>query len=317
MGSTQEAVVRERAVSERSHRNLGNMITEMRNPKSENLDQLSASEIFDLINDEDQTVADAVRKEKDAIVAAVEIVAEVFRGGGRLFYVGAGTSGRLGVLDASECPPTFGVSPDMVQGIIAGGKESVFLSREGAEDDVKSAKRDVAAREIGSKDATIGIAACSSTPYVIAALREARDRGSKTILLICNPPNDTDPDVDVIIAPIVGPEVLTGSTRMKAGTATKLVLNTITTTSMVLLGKTYGNLMVDLRATSDKLRDRSKRIIMATTDAGDEEIADLIERSGRNLKTAILMKKLGIDRDEAERRLKLAGGFVRKALESK
>jgi N-acetylmuramic acid 6-phosphate etherase len=303
-------------MSDERLRNLREVITEARNPKSENLDRLSAPELFDLINSEDHTVADAVLKEKGAIVRAIEMAAETFRESGRLFYMGAGTSGRLGVVDASECPPTFGVSPEMVQGIIAGGKESVFLSREGAEDDTESAGRDLAERGVGENDMLIGIAACSSTPYVLAGLKEAKARGAKTAFLICNPPGEIDLEVDVIIAPVVGPEILTGSTRMKAGTATKMVLNTITTGAMVLIGKTYGNLMVDLRPTSEKLKCRSLRIIMAATGASEDEAETLIEDSGGELKVAIVMKKLGVDRDEAKRRLSSAGGFVRNALES-
>jgi N-acetylmuramic acid 6-phosphate etherase len=290
-------------------------ITERRNPRSANVDLASPLEIVDLISSEDRTVPDAVASQREAIARAVELAEEAFRAGGLLYYVGAGTSGRLGVLDASECPPTFGVPHDMVQGIIAGGMPALTRAQEGAEDHPEDGARAVDEREIGAHDFVVGIAASGTTPYVRGALERARERGARTAIVACTPPPAEVLRVaDVAIVPVVGPEVVTGSTRMKAGTATKLVLNTITTGAMIRLGKTYGNLMVDLRATNLKLVDRSERILGEVCGVSREEARRLIDRANGSVKTAIVMQKLGVSREEAERRLDEAGGVIRRVI---
>jgi N-acetylmuramic acid 6-phosphate etherase len=294
---------------------MAKLLTEQRNPRSRDIDTMSAVELVDLVNSEDRTVADAVAAERENIARAVEIVVERFRRGGRLIYVGAGTSGRLGVLDAAECPPTFGTDLMMVQGVIAGGSGALVRSKEGAEDDREGGARDLSERGPGPDDVVIGIATSGVTPYVFGALEEARGRGAATVFLCCVPDTGEVVAADVTIRPLVGPEVVTGSTRMKAGTATKLVLNTITTVSMVLLGKTYENLMVDLTAVCDKLRDRACRILMETTGVDYEGAAAVIAAADGSVKTAIVMQKTGLDRGEAEELLARAGGFVRNALE--
>ena len=241
-------------------------LTERRNPRSQAIDTASAREIVDLINAEDAGVADAVARAGAELARAVELAEEAFRAGGRLLYVGAGTSGRLGVLDATECPPTYGTAPDMVVGIIAGGLPALVRSVEGAEDDVNAGLASMDDRGVGANDFVVGIAASGSTPFVRAALGRAQTLGARTALVSCaEPPAVLRETCDVCVTVLVGPEVVTGSTRMKAGTATKLVLNTITTGAMIRLGKIYGNLMVDLRAWNDKLVDRSERIVMETT----------------------------------------------------
>ncbi len=289
--------------------------TERRNPRTAEIDLASPLEIVDLINAEDRSVPDAVAGQREAIARAIEIAELSFRAGGRLIYVGAGTSGRLGVLDASEIPPTFGAPPELVQGIIAGGPAALTRSQEGAEDVVENGAREIDAREVGPNDFVIGIAASGTTPYVRAALVRARERGAKTAILSCsNIPEDFAAAVDVAILPIVGPEVVTGSTRMKAGTATKLVLNTITTGAMIRLGKTFGNLMVDLRATNDKLRDRSERIVVEVCGVTREQARDVLAAAGGSVKLAIVMQKLGVAREDAERALATAGGVIRKVL---
>ena len=236
--------------------------TEKSNRKSENIDRLSTQEIVDLINSEDKLVAPAVGKERKNIARAVDMIVEHLQKGGRLFYVGAGTSGRLGVLDASECPPTFGVQPSLVQGIIAGGKRALVRAVEGAEDNENDGARAIIKNGIRAKDVVVGIAACGMTPYVRGALRQASKIKTGTIFITCSKTTARDIPAQIVINPIVGPEVICGSTRMKAGTATKLVLNTLTTTAMIKMGKVYGNLMVDLNATNEKLRDRSIRIVI-------------------------------------------------------
>ena len=287
--------------------------TERRNPRSASIDLATPLEIVDLINAEDTRVPIAVASQREAIARAVELAEQTFRGGGRLFYVGAGTSGRLGVLDASECPPTFGTDPEMVQGIIAGGLPALTRAQEGAEDVVENGARVMDEHGIGAKDFVIGIAASGTTPYVGAALVRARKLGARTGIVACSPP---PPDlvslVDVAILPIVGPEVVTGSTRMKAGTATKLVLNAITTGAMIRLGKTYGNLMVDLRATNNKLVDRSQRIVAEVCGVTREQATTLLERAGKSVKLAIVMHKRAVSREDAERLLAENGGVVRR-----
>jgi len=287
--------------------------TERRNPRTVSIDLASPLEIVDLINAEDRRVPDAVATQREQIARAIELAEATFRGGGRLFYVGAGTSGRLGVLDASECPPTFGTDPEMVQGIIAGGLPALTRSQEGAEDVVTNGALAMDEHGVNAKDLVIGIAASGTTPYVRAALERAISLGAKTGLVACSPPPpDLVAKVDVTMLPIVGPEVVTGSTRMKAGTATKLVLNTITTGAMIRLGKTYGNLMVDLRATNNKLIDRSQRIVMEVTGVSREDATRLIERAGKSVKLAIVMQKKGVSREVAEKLLADNAGVVRR-----
>jgi N-acetylmuramic acid 6-phosphate etherase len=289
--------------------------TERRNPRTVSIDLASPLEIVDVINTEDRMVPDAVASQREQIATAIEIAETQFRAGGRLFYVGAGTSGRLGVLDASECPPTFGTDPEMVQGMIAGGLPALTRAQEGAEDIVENGAKEIDAHSIGKNDFVIGIAASGTTPYVHAAIRRAAERGAKTGIVACSiVPGDVLDVVDVAIVPIVGPEVVTGSTRMKAGTATKLVLNMITTGAMIRLGKTYGNLMVDLRATNNKLKDRSERIVAEVCGVSREEARQLLEAADKSVKTAIVMQKLHVDRDGALAALERAGGVIRRAI---
>ena len=286
-------------------------MTEQRNPRSLSIDQLSTIEVVDLINAEDRMVAGAVGEEREAIARCIDMVVDSFRKGGRLFYVGAGTSGRLGVLDASEMPPTYRTDPQMVQGIIAGGYAALVRAQEGAEDKQEDGARDLDERGVGPNDFVLGIATSGTTPYVHGALRRAREVGARTGFLLCTyPSEELIRTHDVVIAPLVGPEVITGSTRMKAGTATKMVLNTITTTSMVRLGKVFGNLMVDLQVTCEKLRDRGQRILMETLSIERTAAADILDRADGHVKTAIVMGKLGVDVDSARKQLNEAGGVL-------
>lgn len=290
-------------------------ITEKRNPRTANIDLASPLEIVDLLAAEDARVPAAVHSQRESIARAIEEAEATFRRAGRLFYVGAGTSGRLGVLDASEMPPTYGTDPDMVQGIIAGGHKALTRSQEGAEDRLESAVEDLDAHGVRKGDFVIGIAASGTTPYVRRALAHAREIGARTALVACSPPpDDTHQLVDILILPITGPEVVTGSTRMKAGTATKLVLNTITTGAMIRLGKTFGNLMVDLRATNKKLEDRSERIIAEVCELSRADARLLLDRAGGTVKTAIVMHFLDASREAAEEALARAGGIIRRAI---
>jgi N-acetylmuramic acid 6-phosphate etherase len=292
-------------------RSLDNRLTEQRNPRSSRIDQLSTLEVVDLIGAEDRMVAEAVGEEREAIAAAIEIVVDCFRRGGRLIYVGAGTSGRLGVLDAAEMPPTYRTDPEMVQGVIAGGYDALVRAQEGAEDHPADGARDIDARNVGADDFVLGIATSGTTPYVHGALERARERGARTGFLLCTYPTPALLEThDVVIAPLVGPEVITGSTRMKAGTATKMVLNTITTAAMVRLGKVYGNLMVDLQVTCEKLRDRGERILMETLGTSREESASLLERAHGHVKVAIVMGRLHLDEAAARARLDADGGLI-------
>jgi N-acetylmuramic acid 6-phosphate etherase len=292
-------------------------LTERRNPRTARIDLASPIEIVDLINAEDRTVPDAVASQREPIASAVAEAEATFRRGGRLFYVGAGTSGRLGVLDASECPPTFGTDPEMVQGIIAGGHAALTRSQEGAEDRLEGAVEDLTAHGVRSGDFVVGIAASGTTPYVRHALAYAKSIGASTALVACSPPPaDACESADILILPITGAEVVTGSTRMKAGTATKLVLNTITTGAMIRLGKTFGNLMVDLRATNVKLKDRSERILMEVCGVDRDAARVLLESSAGSVKTAIVMNALSLSKDDAERTIESAGGVIRRALNS-
>jgi N-acetylmuramic acid 6-phosphate etherase len=292
---------------------LRGLTTEQRNPRTRGIDLAPTSRILELMNDEDQGVAEAVRRAIPDIARAVDLVTEAFRGGGRLFYAGAGTSGRLGILDAAECPPTFGVDVDMVQGIIAGGRETVFVSREGVEDVEDAGAEDVAARGVGRGDVLVGITASRRTPYVLAALREAAARGARTVFLRCN--DGPAPDgVDVVVTVVPGPEAITGSTRLKAGTSQKMVLNMISTASMVKLGKVYENLMVDVRPNSAKLVERGKGIVMMLTDLDYDAASRVYEAAGRSVKVAVVMHRRGVDAAEAQRLLRDADGFLARAL---
>jgi N-acetylmuramic acid 6-phosphate etherase len=269
--------------------------TEKRNPKSVHIDTMSTQAIVDLINAEDTNVPQAVATQHESIAAAVDMIVERFRAGGRLFYVGAGTSGRLGVLDASECPPTFGVRPSLVQGIIAGGRRALVRSIEGAEDHPEDGAAAIDARRVNAKDTVVGLAACGMTPFVHGALKRARQIGAGTIFVTCAPEVVKSIPAEIVINPVVGPEVITGSTRMKAGTATKLVLNTLTTTVMIRLGKVYGNLMVDLKAVNQKLRDRSIRIVMEVTGLSRSKSKALLARAQGRVKPAIVMHFRRVD----------------------
>ncbi|MFD2369018.1 N-acetylmuramic acid 6-phosphate etherase [Brevibacillus sp. GCM10020057] len=288
----------------------------MRNAASEQLDQMSALEIVTLMNEEDQKVAQAVKKVLPEIAQAVDLIADALESGGRLFYFGAGTSGRLGVLDAAECPPTFGTDPAQVQGIIAGGKAAMTVAVEGAEDSLTMGQEDVRASGVQAGDVVVGIAASGRTPYVIGALAEAKARQAVTVSLSCNPGADIDQGADVCIHLVVGPEVVTGSTRLKAGTATKMALNMLTTASMVRVGKVYGNLMVNVQATNRKLRERAKQIVMEVTDVSYEVAEQVIAEADGDVKLAIVMLKTGLPKAEAAQRLQRAGNKVRPAIEA-
>ena len=288
--------------------------TEQRNPASLDVDTRSTVEILDLINQEDQRVPLAVRAALPQIARAVDEVVARWRRGGHVFYFGAGTSGRLGVLDASECPPTFSSPPEQVQGAIAGGDAALRRSVEGAEDHPEGGAADVQRSGVGPDDVVVGIAASGTTPYVEGALREARQRGACTVSLACNRDAPISKLADIAIEVEVGPEVVTGSTRLKAGTAQKLVLNMLTTASMIRSGKVYGNLMVDLTASNVKLRRRARRIVSTVTGVSEDEAAALLEQTSYRAKPAILMALAGCDAAEADRRLAAAGGFLRAAL---
>lgn len=293
---------------------LANLTTEKVNKRSTNIDVCSTNEILHIINDEDKTVPMAVEKEIPNIEKAIDAIAERMKKGGRLFYVGAGTSGRIGILDASECPPTFGTDPSLVEGIIAGGHTAIFKAVEGAEDSMELGKNEIIKRNINSNDSVVGITASGRTPYVIGAIREAKKAGAVTIALSNNDASKVKNEADIAITPIVGPEVLTGSTRMKSGTSQKLVLNMITTTVMIKLGKVYGNLMVDLQPTNEKLIDRSTRIIEKTTGTDDKTAQKYIKLSGNDVKTAIVMIKADCTKEEAEKLLDKGNGFIAKAI---
>lgn len=288
------------------------------------IDNRSIQEILKIINDEDKRVALAVEKEIASIARAVEIVVETFRQGGRLIYVGAGTSGRLGVLDAVECPPTFGTNPEMVQGMIAGGEKAMFRAQEGAEDKEDGGAKDIDERHVSNKDTVCGIAASLQTPYVVGAVKQAKKRRAKTIYVTTNPRKTLSlPEfqelagaLDVAICPEVGPEVIMGSTRMKSGTAQKLVLNMITTAAMISMGKVYENMMIDLQLTNQKLRERAKRIVMTITGIGYEEAGKYLEKADGQVKTALVMIKGGVSKGEARKRLQKANGFVRSAIKN-
>ena len=290
-------------------------LTERRNPRTAEIDRASALEIVDLIAAEDAGVPAAVARSRVEIARAIDLIEAAFRSGGRLLYVGAGTSGRVGVLDAAECPPTFGSDPEMVVGIIAGGFKALLRSVEGAEDDVNAGMAEMDGHRVTGRDIVVGIAASGTTPYVRGALGRAQTLGARTVLVSCSePPPLLKETCDVCITILVGPEVVTGSTRMKAGTATKLVLNTLTTGAMVRLGKTYGNLMVDLRAWNAKLADRSERILMEATGVSRAEGARALQAAEGRVKTAIVMLRRGVSRAEAERLIQEHQGRLREII---
>jgi N-acetylmuramic acid 6-phosphate etherase len=295
-------------------RELSGLLTEQRNPRSRRLDRLKTPHVLRLMNREDQRVPRAVAREIPRIARAVDLIVDRLLRGGRLFYVGAGTSGRLGVLDAAECPPTFGTPRTLVQGIIAGGRGALVRSIEGAEDDARAAEAALRKKRLGPKDVVVGIMASRRTPYAIGALRYGRSLGAATIAVTANPAGGPRLPADVVIAPRVGPEVVTGSTRLKAGTAQKLVLNMLSTATMVRLGKVYENLMVDLRTASRKLEERTKRVFMHATGARYDETDAWLRRAGGSLKVAIVMRRARVTRAEARRRLKEAQGWVRQAI---
>jgi|DewCreStandDraft_1066081.scaffolds.fasta_scaffold00391_10 N-acetylmuramic acid 6-phosphate etherase len=291
------------------------LLTEQRNPRTMELDRLSVLELLQVMNEEDRRVPEAVGRVLPAIARAVEGITARLRQGGRLLYFGAGTSGRLGILDAAECLPTFNAPPEQVRGFIAGGPAALTRPIEGAEDDAQAGAADVHAAAVSAQDVVVGLTASGRTPYVLGALQAARERGAFTVGVVCSVPSPLEPLVDVLIAPLVGPEIIAGSTRLKAGTAQKLVLNMLSTATMVQLGKVYGNLMVDVRATNAKLRDRAVRIVMAATGVDRATAEAALAQAGGECKTAIVMLVAGVDRSEAERRLAKSGGRVREALQ--
>ena len=293
---------------------LSTLITEQRNPNSMHVDSLSALEIVQLMNDEDKQVPLAIEKCLPQIAQAVECIVAAFQQGGRLVYIGAGTSGRLGVLDASECPPTFGVSPEMVKGIIAGGERALRHPIEGAEDSKAQAVVDLQTIQFSSKDVLVGIAASGRTPYVIGALEYAKSLGSVTVSIASNPNSAMANIVDIAIDTVVGAEVLTGSSRLKSGTAQKLVLNMLTTASMILMGKCYQNLMVDVQASNEKLKARAIRIVMQATDCDKALAEETLKQADQNAKLAIMMILSGLDRVQAEALLEKHQGKLQLAL---
>ena len=293
---------------------LSTLITEQRNPNSMHVDSLSALEIVQLMNQEDKQVPLAIEKCLPQIAQAVECIVAAFQQGGRLVYIGAGTSGRLGVLDASECPPTFGVSPEMVKGIIAGGERALRHPIEGAEDSKAQAVVDLQTIQFSSKDVLVGIAASGRTPYVIGALEYAKSLGSVTVSIASNPNSAMANIVDIAIDTVVGPEVLTGSSRLKSGTAQKLVLNMLTTASMILMGKCYQNLMVDVQASNEKLKARAIRIVMQATDCDKALAEETLKQAEQNAKLAIMMILTGLDRAQAEALLEKHQGKLQLAL---
>ncbi len=292
-----------------------NQTTETRNPATTDIDTVSTLEMVRLMNAEDARVAEAVAAELPQIAAAIDHIAARMREGGRLIYIGAGTSGRLGILDAVECPPTFGTAPGRVVGLIAGGERAIMKAVEGAEDDASGGAEDIAVLEVGALDSVVGITASGSTPYVLGGLNEARRRGALTVSLACNRPASIQEVAEIDIAPVVGPEVITGSTRLKAGTAQKMVLNMLSTGVMIRLGKTYGNLMVDVQATNVKLQERARRIVAQACEVNEAEARAALERCEGEVKTAIVML-LGKIANVAEARARLvaAQGVVRRAL---
>jgi N-acetylmuramic acid 6-phosphate etherase len=293
---------------------LSGLLTEQTNPAAQDIDGLTTEAMLAVINVEDARVAGAVALEIPRIARVVDAVVAALQAGGRLFYIGAGTSGRLGVLDASECPPTFNVPPDMVQGIMAGGERALAHSTEAGEDDPEMGARDLLDRDFRKGDILLGIAASGRTPYVLGAVRKARELGAVTAGISCTPDSELTRAVDLPVEPLPGPEVVAGSTRLKAGTATKLVLNMISTGAMIRLGNVFGNLMVNVQPRNRKLVDRARRIIERAADVSPEQAAFILDASGQSVRTAIVMARLGISREQAEQRLAAVGGRIREAL---
>lgn len=290
-------------------------LTEQRNPLTQDIDQRTTLQILELINGEDATVAAAVRATLPAVAEAVDMIVGRIRQGGRLIYVGAGTSGRLAVLDAAECVPTFSVDPELVQALIAGGKEALVRGIEGAEDSREGGRADLLALNVSAKDAVVGIAASGRTPYVVAALETANEIGAGTVGIVCSTPSTVLDAAKIKIAALTGPEVITGSTRLKAGTAQKLILNSISSTVMIRLGKTYGNLMVDVKVSNIKLAARARRIVSEVTNLSEEEAGLVLERANQEVKTAIVMTLLGVTADDARALLVKEKGFLRNVIE--
>ncbi len=294
---------------------ISNLATEQINPNSKDVDFSSTLDILRIINNEDKTVPLAVEKELPYIEKAVDAIVEAIKKGGRLLYFGAGTSGRLGVVDASECPPTFGTPPEMVQGFIAGGEAAMFVAQEGAEDFEENGAKDVLEAKVNSNDVVCGIAASRRTPYVIGAVKKAKEIGATTLYITCTPRDTFNiNEVDIPICPFVGPEVVMGSTRMKSGTAQKLVLNMLTTATMIRMGKTYENMMIDLQMTNKKLVERAKKIVMTITGLDYDEATKYLEESNYHVKSALVMILAQVSFEEAKERLKKADGFVRRAI---
>ena len=295
---------------------LEKLLTEQSNPESHELDQCSTLRLLEIMNAADAQVAEAVHRELPRIAVAVEAVAAALEAGGSLIYIGSGTSGRLGVLDAAECPPTFGVPPGLVRGIMAGGERALTQSVEGVEDDPGAGARDLERSGFRKGDVLVGIAASGRTPYVLSAVGKARELGGITVGVSCVPDSELSRSVQYPIEPVPGPEILTGSTRLRAGTATKLVLNMISTAVMVKLGHVYGNLMVNVQPTNQKLEDRARRVIQEATGVTYEQASELLDRAGRTVRTAIVMQKKSISREEAEILLNHAKGRIREVLKN-
>lgn len=293
---------------------LDNLLTEQSNPASAAIDTLPTQQVLRIINGEDRKVAEAVEREIPAIARAVDAIVAAFESGGRLFYIGAGTSGRLGVLDASECPPTFSVPPEMVRGIIAGGESALSRATETTEDDPAIGVRDLLAAGFTSRDVLVGLAASGRTPYVLGAVAEARRLGATTVGISCTPDSELARAVEIAITPLPGPEIIAGSTRLKAGTAQKLVLNMLSTGAFIRMGYVYGNLMVNVQPKNTKLVDRARRIVAQASGVDSRRAAELLAAAGDNVRTAILMGKAGLGRADAERRLASAHGRIAQAL---
>jgi len=297
-----------------THSKWQSLPTEQINPASLAIDKTPVRDIIDMVVNEDRKVVAAVHKEKEKIAHGIEIIAQALRKGGRIIFVGAGTSGRLGVVEAAEMPPTFGTSPRLVQALMAGGQAAVFKAKEGVEDNYEEGGRSIARLRLNNRDVVVGVSASGITPFVRGALTRGRKAGVKIIFVTCWPGSELQNFVDLIIAPAVGPEIIAGSTRLKAGTATKMVLNMLTTVAMIKVGKTYGNLMVDVRTGSEKLRDRARRILGVVTDVDYDTAEALLKRAGWNVKAAIVMQKTGLSRAQALKRLKNADDSIREAI---
>ncbi len=299
------------------HSKWQDLPTEAINPATLGIDRMSVLDMVDLVSNEDRRVVSAVHRERERIAHGVDIIANGLRKGGRLFLVGAGTSGRLGIVEAAEMPPTFGTPPKLVQAIMAGGQEAVFRAREGVEDNFEEGARSMSRLRVSKRDVVIGVSASGITQFVRGALTGARKKGARIIFVTCWPGTELQNFVDLIIAPAVGAEVIAGSTRLKAGTATKMVLNMLTTLAMIRIGKTYGNLMVDVQTGSEKLKDRAQRIVAMVTGISPDEAAEVLRNAKWNVKAAIVMKKAGLSYAQAQRRLRRADDSIREALGEK